>query len=436
MILFSAFSEKYIGGRPMAMAGAFVPVANDLNSVYYNPAGLASITGFALGGGYLRYYNMEEMQDVTFSAAYPTDFGAFGASYHSYGFDLYKETQMIFTHGFVLLRRIQIGYNLKYMKLALSPDPAVTPTIEYGSDSLITVDVGCMMEIDRNLSAGAYAMNVTSPKIGNNNAEEAEQKFTMGVAYKPSAGLTTSLCFDKAIEDEYQLRAGAEMWMVKYFAIRGGVQSRPFNFTFGAGFNLKNFYLDYALVNNNVLGETHVLSFSMMFGKGLKRTVFIGKRKKRSISAQKPAEVYYTGPKININTATAEELTELPRVGPKTAQRIVDDRIQNGSFKSIGDITRVKGIGPKTFQKFRHMITTGEDETQKKLETTGFNINSAQMKAFVNKGISPISAAKIIKYREEKGGINDIDELNTIPGVKKKDILKIKELIKQNPESE
>ena len=62
---------------------------------------------------------------------------------------------------------------------------------------------------------------------------------------------------------------------------------------------------------------------------------------------------------ININTATAGELGKLPRVGPVTAQHIIDHRATNGSFKTIDDIQDVSGIGPATFEGFQEMITVG-----------------------------------------------------------------------------
>ncbi|MFP4194754.1 MAG: ComEA family DNA-binding protein [Desulfobacterales bacterium] len=52
--------------------------------------------------------------------------------------------------------------------------------------------------------------------------------------------------------------------------------------------------------------------------------------------------------KINVNTASAEELTEIKGIGQVTARKIVDYRKENGSFSAAEDLTKVKGIGSKT----------------------------------------------------------------------------------------
>jgi len=63
------------------------------------------------------------------------------------------------------------------------------------------------------------------------------------------------------------------------------------------------------------------------------------------------------GGKVNINTATAEELDALPGIGPSIAQRIIDYRTTNGPFRSIEEIKNVKGIGDITFEKLKDKIT-------------------------------------------------------------------------------
>lgn len=65
---------------------------------------------------------------------------------------------------------------------------------------------------------------------------------------------------------------------------------------------------------------------------------------------------------VNINTATEKELTQLPGIGKKTAQAIIDYREKEGKFETAKDIIKVKGIGEKTYEKIKDMIVV-EGET-------------------------------------------------------------------------
>lgn len=60
--------------------------------------------------------------------------------------------------------------------------------------------------------------------------------------------------------------------------------------------------------------------------------------------------------KINLNTATQTDLESLPGIGPSLAERIIAYREQNGPFKAIEDIQKVKGIGPAIFAKIKDLI--------------------------------------------------------------------------------
>ena len=63
-----------------------------------------------------------------------------------------------------------------------------------------------------------------------------------------------------------------------------------------------------------------------------------------------------SGP-ISLNSATVEQLDELPGVGPVTAQKIVDYRAQNGAFRSVDDLDAVPGIGPARLEELRPLVT-------------------------------------------------------------------------------
>ena len=60
---------------------------------------------------------------------------------------------------------------------------------------------------------------------------------------------------------------------------------------------------------------------------------------------------------ININTASADELENIPGIGAVKAESIVSYREENGDFKAIEDIMNVSGIGEKSFEKIKDKIT-------------------------------------------------------------------------------
>jgi competence protein ComEA len=60
---------------------------------------------------------------------------------------------------------------------------------------------------------------------------------------------------------------------------------------------------------------------------------------------------------VNINTASKKELDALPGIGEVLAQRIINYRSANGPFRSVDDLTKVKGIGAKTLEKLKPYAT-------------------------------------------------------------------------------
>lgn len=102
---------------------------------------------------------------------------------------------------------------------------------------------------------------------------------------------------------------------------------------------------------------------------GLRRfypTLFLGKpnfvatpeTEQHRVQENVPTEESRAKPSLllNINTATAEELETLPKIGPQMAQRIIDYRKAHGGFASVDALQNVKGIGKKTLEKLRPFI--------------------------------------------------------------------------------
>jgi competence protein ComEA len=59
---------------------------------------------------------------------------------------------------------------------------------------------------------------------------------------------------------------------------------------------------------------------------------------------------------VHLNTATVEQLDELPGIGPVTAQKIIEYREQHGAFSSVDDLDAIPGIGPARLEQLRELV--------------------------------------------------------------------------------
>lgn len=87
-----------------------------------------------------------------------------------------------------------------------------------------------------------------------------------------------------------------------------------------------------------------------------------------SLDAQrpaKPASAASSAEVVNLNTATANQIADLPGIGVKTAELIVQYRVKNGPFKKIEEVMNIRGVGEKTFLRIRDRITVAAAKSEK-----------------------------------------------------------------------
>ena len=70
-------------------------------------------------------------------------------------------------------------------------------------------------------------------------------------------------------------------------------------------------------------------------------------------SAEAEGRLAWPDMRIELNRASAAELGLLPGIGPRLAERIVDDRAARGPFESVDDLARVPGVGPRLLERVR-----------------------------------------------------------------------------------
>ncbi len=137
---------------------------------------------------------------------------------------------------------------------------------------------------------------------------------------------------------------------------------------------------------------------------------------------------------VNINTADKNELMKLPYIGEKKSQRIIDYRTKYGNFRNVEELTNVSGIGDKTLEKLRPLITINshnqkEDNSLRFAKDLNSKININLASGSELKMISSLGdkARKIMRYRNKHYFV-DIDELRYI-GVSQEDLDSLKDFI-------
>ena len=78
------------------------------------------------------------------------------------------------------------------------------------------------------------------------------------------------------------------------------------------------------------------------------------------VAVNAPAKKKPPAAPVNLNTASSEELQQVPGIGPVTAEKILQMRKSYGAFKSVDDLSAIRGIGPKRLEKMRKYLTVGK----------------------------------------------------------------------------
>lgn len=132
--------------------------------------------------------------------------------------------------------------------------------------------------------------------------------------------------------------------------------------------------------------------------------------------------------KVNVNTATAEEIFERTGLNIYTARNIVAYRKKNGPFRDIASLTLVNRFGPGCLKVYGDMLTVGEDEEPEEEPESGkVNINTASLRELMAVGFEKRAAALIVNERKKYGRFRSVDDLAEIPEISGKILRKLRD---------
>ncbi|MEM6765290.1 MAG: helix-hairpin-helix domain-containing protein [Bacteroidota bacterium] len=137
---------------------------------------------------------------------------------------------------------------------------------------------------------------------------------------------------------------------------------------------------------------------------------------------------------LDINTASAADLTQFRGIGPVLSKRIIKFREASGGFRHIADITKVYGLEKTTveymlpylylsppIQETPRLKQHPYSSRKKKIPAVAIDINSADSTSWASlPGIGPVLSQRIIKYRKLTGGFSNKEELRKVYGLSPK----------------
>ncbi|OGS27523.1 MAG: hypothetical protein A2297_03435 [Elusimicrobia bacterium RIFOXYB2_FULL_48_7] len=264
------FMNLGIGTRALGMGRAYVAVADDSSAVYWNPAGLALLERSEFNFTYFNLFSGTSYTDFAFSKSTARNFNYGMGMIRLFcgGIEVRDEYNVgdlatinddnlafFFSGAYRCSGEFSIGTNLKL----------INKMFDSSAQNWLAVDLSGLYLFSDKLSLGLNLQNFIQYQSGAQYSDNTlPLNIKAGVAYKLIDNrLTLALDADKTTGRSPKLHAGVEFSVNKMFTVRGGIDQE--NPVAGLGFNLKDFSIDFAIMNHP-LGINHRESFIYMFG--------------------------------------------------------------------------------------------------------------------------------------------------------------------------
>ncbi len=242
------------GARPVAMGGAFTAVSDDINSIFYNPAGLTNIQGMEYLFSYTNWLVGSKFYSGAFG--YKTNFGTFGFSFVHFGIEEFEETLPLQPEGTGrmvgagdlalglayardITDRLSLGGHVRYIEETLDMDTRRTVGIDLATfyktgfhDLVLGValrNMGPDQAVSRVTLSESFPMpidfNVTLASRVYGNEDDP---------------LSVLVAFENGFTIDWgdRYRAGTEVWLMNLLALRGGYRFNYSNSDFSLGLGI------------------------------------------------------------------------------------------------------------------------------------------------------------------------------------------------------
>ena len=253
-----AYTQYSPGARQISMANSDVALANDVFSIFNNPAGLSQLNWREVGIYYSPApFGLTELSNGYVAYNEPFDFGSISIGGMTYGFELYRESKIALGYSYNYENILFAGATVNYHSFSIQ---------NYGSTSAIYFNIGGLVYILDELRWGFAVSNLNRASIADID-DQIPMILATGFSYDILQNFSLNFSLEKDISFDPSVQFGIEYDIIEYISLRAGTSNDPSRFTAGLGINYSIFSLDYAFFTHQDLGLTHQAGLKLSFGR-------------------------------------------------------------------------------------------------------------------------------------------------------------------------
>jgi len=241
-----AQTGSYRGSTASVGMGNIATLSTEVWSALTNPAGLGLSPAFSVGIQHEQRYLMPELGISVLAASLPILGGGLGFHLSNTGFSNYGENRAGIAMGRRIGKAVSIGGSIDFHLIRF---PA-----GYPNSWAVSGNVGIYAQPAEALCLGLYISNLSFSKFSNEAADPLPVVMNWGIGYKVFNNLLLCAEVEKDLRMPLRVKAGAEYYPVKVFALRAGLLSAPFETHFGMGFIYRRYRIDFAVQEHPILG--------------------------------------------------------------------------------------------------------------------------------------------------------------------------------------
>ncbi len=262
------FAQYNPGARQISLANSDVALANDVFTLFNNPAGLSQINWREVGVYYSPApFGLTELANGYVAYLEPFSFGSIAVGGSTYGFDLYRESKVLLGYSYNYSNLFFVGAAINYHSFSIK---------NYGSTGVFYINIGGLAYILKNLRWGFSINNLNraSPSVAE---DQVPMILSTGLSYNILNEFSINFSIEKDIRYNPSVQFGIEYDIIEYLSLRIGASNEPSRYSTGIGINYSIFSLDYSLFTHPDLGLTHQAGIILSFGRDGTRTEAVTK---------------------------------------------------------------------------------------------------------------------------------------------------------------